>query len=60
MQLNRPKVLTLVVDNVGGITHNLKSAYQVSLRFLKQGDCIGSADSAGVITPLCAATCYHG
>jgi hypothetical protein len=29
MQLNRPKVLKLVVDNVGSITHNLKAAYQV-------------------------------
>ncbi len=29
LQLNKPKVLRLVVDNVGSVTHNLKSAYQV-------------------------------
>ncbi len=28
-QLHKPKVLRLVVDNVGSVTHNLKSAYQV-------------------------------
>lgn len=30
VQLNQPKVLSLVVENVGSITHNIKSVYQVT------------------------------